>query len=452
MCETNKGIYIKAGQFVSATKHVPKEYSTSFSILLDQSLPYDFKYIKQVLINNLGPNCLADNFLSFDEDPVSAASIAQVHHAVLKNRKEVAVKLMYPGLEYQMKFDLVIMSLLSKLVGWIFPEYRFHCLVSEFEKSIASELDFIAEGKNLERVKENFKGNCMVRVPNVYWEFTTKQVLTMEFCRGRKVDDLDFMKQRGISEVKVAKTLAEVFAEMIFVHGFVHGDLHPGNILVSPEGKNGGFCLVLLDFGICKQLDEDFRLKYCELWEALVVMDSMKIQEIGEYFGVGKYSRYFPVIFTGRTIDSKTSLGRGMSVEEKKNLKLELKSLKMEDISSFMESLPTDFLTVLRTDGLLRSLISKLGVSARVRLLAYAEYAHYGLSLKADDKSDSAIGVMLFRFKTGLRYVQLRLLFGVLRLVSWLESIKHTSTRRFKDLLAAAGYVVRNFYHPLLTA
>ncbi|KAG5608522.1 hypothetical protein H5410_019803 [Solanum commersonii] len=196
----------------------------------------------------------------------------------------------------------------------------------------------------------------------------------MEFCRGRKVDDLEFLKERGISEVKVAKILAEVFAEMIFVHGFLHGDLHPGNILVSPEGENG-FSVVLLDFGICKQLNEDFRLKYCELWEAL-----------------------------------------------------------------------------LRTDGILRSLTSKLGAPLRVRLLAYAEYALYGLSLKADSKSDSAIEVVLFRFKIGLRYIQLRLLFGILGIVSWLENIKHTSTRRFKDFLASAGFVVRSLYRPLLTA
>ncbi|KAG5608516.1 hypothetical protein H5410_019797 [Solanum commersonii] len=396
MCEANKGIYIKAGQFVAAIRQVPKEYSTTLSSLQDHAIPFQFESIKHVF--------------------------------------EVAVKVQYPGLEYQMKFDLVTMSLLSKSVGWIFPGYRFQWLVTELEKSIASELDFIAEAKNLERIRENFKDNSMVRVPNVFWDFTTRQVMTMEFCRGRKVDDLEFLKERGISEVKVAKILAEVFAEMIFVHGFLHGDLHPGNILVSPEGRM------------------DFRLKYCDLWEALVVKDSAKIQEIGEYFGVGKYSRYFPVIFTGRTIDSKSALGEGMSVEERNNLKQELKSLKMEDISSFMESLPTDFLTVLRTDGILRSLTSKLGAPLRVRLLAYAEYALYGLSLKADSKSDSAIEVVLFRFKIGLRYIQLRLLFGILGIVSRLENIKHTSTRRFKDFLASAGFVVRSLYRPLLTA
>nr|GMD53439.1 uncharacterized aarF domain-containing protein kinase 1 isoform X1 [Ipomoea batatas] len=133
---------------------------------------------------------------------------------------------------------------------------------------------------------KNFKNNSMVRIPHVFW-----------------VDDLEILKQMGISPSKVGKALAEALSEMIFVHGFLHGDLHPGNVLVSsPEGRNG-FSLVLLDFGICKELDEAFRLNYCQLWEALIFKDSNKIQQLGEYFGAGRYSRYFPVIFTGRTID-----------------------------------------------------------------------------------------------------------------------------------------------------
>lgn len=171
----------------------------------------------------------------------------------------------------------------------------------------------------------------------------------MQFCRGQKVDDVAYMKNKGIDPIKVAKLLAEVFAEMIFVHGFLHGDPHPGNILVSPEGPRG-FSLILLDHGIYRQLDEAFRLNYCELWKALIVLDSNKIQHLSEQFGIEKYARYLPVILTGRTIDSKLALGRGMSAEEKSNLKEELRSLKMEDISSFMESLPPDFLRILRTE------------------------------------------------------------------------------------------------------
>ncbi|KAL5567100.1 hypothetical protein UlMin_030264 [Ulmus minor] len=167
------------------------------------------------------------------------------------------------------------------------------------------------------------------------------------------VNDVVYMKNRGIDPIKVAKVLAEVFVEMIFVHGFVHGDPHPGNILVCPEGHNR-FSLVLLDHGIYKQLDEGFRLKYCQLWK-------------------------------------------------------KLKSLKMEDISLFMESLPPDFLRMLHTDGLMRSTISKLGASQWVRLLAYSKFALHGLSSQSDSKSEVLVKVMFSRLKTNMSYLQLRL-------------------------------------------
>ncbi|GFP82388.1 uncharacterized aarf domain-containing protein kinase 1 [Phtheirospermum japonicum] len=293
LCDANKGFYVKAGQFITAMRQVPREYSSTLSSLQDQAVPCNFKAVEEVIVKSLGKD-LSEIFHSFDEQPVAAASIAQVHHAFLKDHQEVAVKcitdestclilisapepqVQYPGLEYQMKFDLATMAFLSRSVAW--------------------------EAKNSERASYNFEKNSMVRIPHVYWEFTSRQILTMQFCKGQKVDDLEFFNRMGINPLKVAKALIDVFAEMIFVHGFLHGDPHPGNILVSPEGPNG-FSLVILDHGIYKQLSEDFRKNYCHLWEALIALDSQKIQQLGETFGVGKYARYFPVIFTGRTIN-----------------------------------------------------------------------------------------------------------------------------------------------------
>lgn len=249
------------------------------------------------------------------------------------------------------------------------------------------------------------------------------------------------MKQTGISPSKVSKALADAVSEMIFVHGFLHGDLHPGNVLVCPDGRNG-FSLVLLDFGICKKLDEAFRLNFCQLWEALILNDSNKIQQLGDNFGIGKYSRYLPVIFTGRTIESKSALSRGMSVEKKQSLNKDLKSLRIEDISSFFESLPNEFLTVLRADGLLRSLIIKLGASQRQRLLSYAKYALHGLSLKPNSGSESAIGAVYFRFQIGIRYIHMRLLFAMLELMSWMGNIQQASAERFNRFLSSARYAL----------
>ncbi|CAA2980673.1 uncharacterized aarF domain-containing kinase 1 isoform X1 [Olea europaea subsp. europaea] len=449
LCHANKGFYVKAGQFAAAMRQVPKEYSSTMSSLQDQAVPCDFKAIKDVIFRSLGKDLL-EIFISFDEQPVAAASIAQVHHALLKDNQEVAVKVQYPGLGYQMKFDIATMDFLSKSVSWFFPEYRFDWMVSEFAKSIASELDFVQEAKNSERTAKNFENHRVLRIPRIFWDFTSSQVLTMQFCKGQKVDDLDYLRRMGISPLKVAKALVEVFAEMIFVYGFLHGDPHPGNILISPEGP-GGFSLVLLDHGIYKQLDEGFRQSHCQLWKAMVLMDSKKIQELGENFGVGKYSRYFPVIFTGRTVNSKSALGRGMSPEEKKYLKQELKSLKMEDLSSFMESLPPDFLTVLRTDGLLRSLISKLEAPQRVRLMAYAKCALRGLYQRASSESDSVVIVALSRFEMGIKYIQFRLLLEIMDLVSYVDSMRRSLSTRLGQLASSAGNLIRNLF-PLFTS
>ncbi|XP_016902723.2 uncharacterized protein LOC103500138 isoform X1 [Cucumis melo] len=412
LCQVNKGFYVKAGQFAASLRQTPNEYSSILSSLQDQSLtpqavPCPFKDIKDVIISNLGSD-ISTMFLSLDEQPIAAASIAQVHRAILKSNQEVAIKVQYPGLMQHVKIDTTVMSFLSRTISWLFPDYRFEWLASEFEKTILLELDFLQEARNAERTAENFKNNNLVKIPRVYWEFTTRQVLTMEFCEGHKVDDIEFMKQSGIDPSKVAKALVEVFAEMVFVHGFLHGDPHPGNILVSLDNLNG-FTLVLLDHGIYKQLDEEFRLHYCQLWKAMITLDTNKILQLGEWFGVPKYSKYFPLIFTGRSFDSTSALGMGMSNEERRNLKQELKLLKMEDISSFMESLPSDFLAVLRTDGLLRSITRKLGVPQRLRILTYAKFALHGSSPKLNSATDPIVKVAYFRLKTSLSYLHLRL-------------------------------------------
>ncbi|XP_039159652.1 aarF domain-containing protein kinase 1 isoform X3 [Eucalyptus grandis] len=442
LCEANKGFYVKAGQFVAALRQVPEEYVSKLSSLQNKAVPCPFKAIRDVLINNLGQD-LSCIFCSFDEVPIAAASIAQVHRAVLKDSNEVAVKVQYPGLDRQMKLDMMIMSFLSKSI----TSFQSTDLSGLWENS--SKLSpWNLEGKNAERTAKNFISNDKVKVPKVVWELTTSQVLTMEFCRGSKVDDLEYMEKMGIDPTKVARTLVEVFAEMIFVHGFVHGDPHPGNILVSPEGKSG-FSLVILDHGVYKQLDEQFRLDYCQLWKALILSDSTRVQQLSECFGVGKYSRYFPLILTGRTIDSKSALGEAMSVEEKGKLKKDLKSLRMEDVSSFVEALPPDFLIVLRADGLLRAIIRKLCASQRLRLLTYARFALYGLFQEPTTQSalsGSAAAVLFSKLRGNLSYLKVRVVLGLLELLSWMERARRLLFKMINHLYVATGPSVKGHY------
>ncbi|TVU01846.1 hypothetical protein EJB05_52687, partial [Eragrostis curvula] len=185
LCEANGGFYVKAGQFVSSLRQVPKEYTSTLSCLQDQATSSDFQDIKIVIEQNFGKK-INDIFLEFDEHPIAAASIAQVHRGRLHNNREVAVKVQYPGLEQRMKIDIMTMSFLSKSVSWIFPDYRFDRILVEFERSMSMELDFTKEAKNSERTASCFRKNSVIKVPYVFGELTTREVLTMEFCYGHK--------------------------------------------------------------------------------------------------------------------------------------------------------------------------------------------------------------------------------------------------------------------------
>ncbi|KAJ1277247.1 hypothetical protein BS78_05G280400 [Paspalum vaginatum] len=410
LCEANGGFYVKAGQYVSSLRQVPKEYSSTLSSLQDQATPSKFQDIKVVIEKNFGKE-LHDIFLEFDEHPIAAASIAQVHRGRLHNKQDVAVK--------------------------VFPDYKFDRILIEFEKSMAMELDFTREAKNSERTASCFRKNSVVKVPYVFWQLTTREVLTMEFCYGHKVNDLDFLRRANINPTKVAKALIELFGEMVFVHGFVHGDPHPGNILVSPQG-HGKFKLVLLDHGIYRELDQKFRLDYCHLWKALILLDTKKIMELGEKFGVGKYAKYFPVIFTGRTIESKSALGTQMTGEEQRRLKIDLNSLGMDDISSFMESLPPDFYIILRTDGLLRSILGNLGVPRHIRLLTYAKCAIHGLG-KQPKVESGAISRMFLQIKTDISYLHMRVVIEIMGFLAKVNDAKHKAMDKLRRMFQEIG-------------
>ncbi|RDX69318.1 putative aarF domain-containing protein kinase 1, partial [Mucuna pruriens] len=185
LCEANKGFYVKAGQFVATQKVLPREYSSTFSSLQDQVAPLPFKVIKEVLKDSLGPD-FSEMFQSIDEQPVAAASIAQVHHAVLKSGHEVAIKVQYPWIEQQMNFDARTVYFLSKTIAWLYPQYRLEWLPLAIAKSLSSELDFVQEARNSEIAAKKFRNNKIVRIPQIFWDLTTRLVLTMQFYTGHK--------------------------------------------------------------------------------------------------------------------------------------------------------------------------------------------------------------------------------------------------------------------------
>jgi predicted unusual protein kinase regulating ubiquinone biosynthesis (AarF/ABC1/UbiB family) len=272
----NQGLLIKTSQFLSSRADVvPEEYVDVLSRLQDEVPPEPFDVIKRDVEAELRKP-LEDVFTSFDERPIASASLAQVHRGVLKDGRVVAVKVLYPGIERVVEIDLrnikFYVNVLNRLDKTL--DYRF--IADEMAKMIPKELDFINEGRNAEAIAANFAGVDDIVVPRIYWDFTTKRVLTMEYVEGVKITDVAAIRAAGIDPADVAKVLVVAFSEMLLHHGFFHADPHPGNLMVAPGATVDGKVhpkLVLVDFGQVKEVGPEFRFIFGQMTRALMAAD-----------------------------------------------------------------------------------------------------------------------------------------------------------------------------------
>jgi aarF domain-containing kinase len=188
-----------------------------------------------------------------------------------------------------------------------------------FRMSLVRELDFKQEVVNLERTRNNFKGYDSLYLPKTYVMKSSRRCIVMEFCRGTKIDDLDKLKEQFGEDgpKKSSDILVNVFAKMIFNHGFVHCDAHPGNMMVRPNPKDPKRPqVVLLDHGFYCSLKEDFRKDFCKLWYAMNTFDYNTVKDVSVKMGFGAYFRYMPLLFTYRTINAKKPLGGVITKDE----------------------------------------------------------------------------------------------------------------------------------------
>lgn len=188
-------------------------------------------------------------FKSFDTQPLGTASLAQVHKATLHDGSIIAVKVQHPYVQGNAKVDLKTMEYLVKIMSWVFPEFKFQWLVDETKKNIPQELDFEQEGHNAEKIGKMFEHIKWLHVPKIRWDLTTPRVLTMEFIEGGQVNDLNYIKEHNINAFEVSDKLGKLYAQMIFINGFVHSDPHPGNIFVR-KSECGDCDIILLDHGL----------------------------------------------------------------------------------------------------------------------------------------------------------------------------------------------------------
>jgi predicted unusual protein kinase regulating ubiquinone biosynthesis (AarF/ABC1/UbiB family) len=252
-----QGLILKGCQLLGARADVlPREYVEVLSRLQDRVPPRAFPVVRETVEHELG-RPLEDVFTSFGRRPIASASLAQVHEAELPDGRRVAVKVQYPEIEALVRSDLANLRTLFRAVGVLERDFDLMPLVEELATYMPLELDFVNEARNAEAMAKRFAGRTDLGFPGIVWEHTTRRVLVMDFVDGIKITDAEALDAAGIDRTAVARLLVECFAEQILVHGFFHADPHPGNLRVqaTPDGPR----LVLLDFGLAKELPPRFR-------------------------------------------------------------------------------------------------------------------------------------------------------------------------------------------------
>nr|XP_020017794.1 uncharacterized aarF domain-containing protein kinase 1 isoform X4 [Castor canadensis] len=386
LCCANRGTFIKVGQHLGALDHVlPVEYTSTLKVLHSQAPQSSMEEVRQVIREDLGKE-IHDLFLSFDDTPLGAASLAQVHKAVLHDGQTVAVKIQHPKVQAQSSKDILLME-----------------------------------------------------VPRIYWELSTKRVLLMEFVEGGQVNDRDYMERNKIDVNQISRHLGKMYSEMIFVNGFVHCDPHPGNVLVRKHPVTGKAEIVLLDHGLYQVLTEEFRLDYCHLWQSLIWTDMQKVKMYSQRLGAADLYPLFACMLTAR---SWNSVNRGISqipvtATEDSEIRSNAATY-LPQISQLLSHVPRQMLLIFKTNDLLRSIEVTLGTRAsassflsmsRCCIRALAEHkkknTHSFLRRTQISVSEAFNLWQINLHELMLRVKGLRLASWVSTLICWLMPVSH---------------------------
>uniref|UniRef100_A0A8C5HLI5 AarF domain-containing protein kinase 1 n=1 Tax=Gouania willdenowi TaxID=441366 RepID=A0A8C5HLI5_GOUWI len=365
LCCANRGTFIKVGQHLGALDYLlPEEYTSTLKVLHSSAPQSSMEEIQQVIREDLGME-LSELFVSFEEKPQGAASLAQVHKAVLHDGRTVAVKVQHPKVKKQSAKDIVVMEALLNMVHLIFPDFAFMWLVEEAKKNMPLELDFLNEGRNAEKVASMLSHFPFLKVPMIHWDLSTKRILTMEFAEGGQVNDREYMKKHGINVNQISENLGKMYSEMIFVHGFVHCDPHPGNVLVRKCQKSKKTEIVLLDHGLYQVLQPDFRLDYCRLWQSLIRSDMSGVERYSRRLGAGDLFPLFACILTARSWNAVNAGISSVPVTNAEDVEIRTNAaLYLPQISDLLNRVPRQMLLLLKTNDLLRGIETTLKTRA----------------------------------------------------------------------------------------
>lgn len=270
--------YIKFGQALSTRPDIlGKKTCNELRILQGKLKPFS-NSIARKIIQDENQNLLKDSLTFFNDNPIASASVAQIHTGILKNGKKVAIKILKPNIHKELFRDFTFFYWITKFLEFCIPTIKRFKLPKNVEvlsEVSLNELDLTLEASAADELAENFKDHQNYRVPKIYWEFTTKNMLVLEYIDGIRIDDLESLNASNHDVKNITEIGTEVFFLQVFRDGFFHGDMHPGNILIDKDGA-----LVPIDFGIMGRLSNNDRQFLALLLTYLLNKNYKKVVEI----------------------------------------------------------------------------------------------------------------------------------------------------------------------------
>ena len=259
-------VYIKLGQWLSSRADIlPQPYLEELAKLQDNVPATPFEEVKPIIEKDLGP--IDEKFDEINPECISGASIGQVYRGSISNQ-QIVVKVKRPGIEKTVKEDLkVLKRILPLALRFVDPNLRYSAkaMLSQFIETIREEMDYTNESENLKKIKTSMETSNTVIVPSVFDDYSSKNVLTMEYIPGIKVTNVQELEEKGIDREQLVIDVHKVFFTMLLKHSIFHADPHPGNISVTDDGR-----LILYDYGMVGRINNETRFKLIRLYLALV--------------------------------------------------------------------------------------------------------------------------------------------------------------------------------------
>jgi ubiquinone biosynthesis protein len=271
-------IFVKFGQMLSTRRDLmPTDIADELAKLQDQVPSFPSTQAVALLEAAYGKP-LREVFQRFEDTPVASASVAQVHFAVLPDGREVAVKILRPGITSIIAHDVALLKVAADLIEWLWADGRRlkpREVITEFEKHLEDELDLMREAANASQLRRNFASSPLLLVPEMYWDYCSTEVMVMERMYGIPISQVDELRNAGVDIPRLAKNGVEIFYTQVFRDGFFHADMHPGNVQVAANGQ-----YIALDFGIMGTLTDTDKHYLAQNFIAFFRRDYKRVAEV----------------------------------------------------------------------------------------------------------------------------------------------------------------------------